>query len=206
MNQNIGFYPRVQVDTSPSAAVGQAGAVLLTDTIRVSGLDRGLAHALSPWRKPTAVHHPAKIVLDMAVALAVGGDCLADVAVIRGEPGLFGPTASDATVSRLVETLAGDVDAALAAIDTARATARSRVWQLAGDQAPDHGIDVADPLVIDLDATLVTAHSDKEQARPTFKRGYGFHPVRREALTIRAEVRDHRHRPCRSKVVKLRTA
>jgi len=61
-------------------------------------------------------------------------------------------------------------------------------------------------VVIDLDATLVTSHSDKEQARPTFKRGYGFHPVRREALTIRAEVRDHRHRPCRSKAVKLRTA
>jgi hypothetical protein len=114
VKQNTGFYPRVQVDTSPSPAVGQAGAVLLTDTIRVSGLDAGLAAALGPWRKPTAIHHPAKIVCDLAVALAVGGDCLADVAVVRGEPGLFGHVASDATVSRLVDTLAGDVDAAVA--------------------------------------------------------------------------------------------
>lgn len=136
MKQNTGFYPRVQVDTSPSPAVAQAGAVLLTDTIRASGLDTGLAQQLGPWRKPTAVHHPAKIVLDVAVALAVGGDCLADVAVLRGEPSLFGHVASDATVSRLVDALAGDVDAALAAIDTARAGARARVWRLAGDQAP----------------------------------------------------------------------
>jgi hypothetical protein len=177
VKQNTGFYPRVQVDASPSAAVGQAGAVLLTDTVGVSGLDVALAQALGPWRKPTAVHHPAKIMLDLAVSLAVGGDCLADVAVVRGEPGMFGPVASDATVSRLVDTLAADVTAALAAIDTARAAARDRVWRLAGDQAPDHGIDAARPLIIDLDATLVTSHSDKEQAKPTFKRGYGFHPL-----------------------------
>jgi hypothetical protein len=49
--------------------------------------------------------------------------------------------------------------------------------------------------VVDADATLVTAHSEKEHAAPTFKRGFGFHPVRREALSIRAEVRDHRRRP-----------
>jgi hypothetical protein len=177
VKQNTGFYPWVQVDTGPSAAVGQAGAVLLTDTIRVAGLDVALAQALGPWRKPTAVHHPAKIVCDLAVALAVGGDCLADVAVIRSEPGLFGPVASDATVSRLVDTLAGDVAAALVAIDMARAAARATVWRLAGDQAPDHGIDADHPLIIDLDATLVTSHSDKEQAKPTFKKGYGFHPL-----------------------------
>ena len=170
MKQNTGLYPRLQVDTSPSPAIGQAGGVLLTDTIRASGLDVALARAVQPWRKPTAVHHPAKIMLDLAVSLAVGGDCLADVAVLRSEPGVFGRVASDATVSRLVDTLAGDVDAALAAIDTARAQARAQVWRLAGDQAPDHGIDAAHPLVVDLDATLVTSHSDKEQARPTFKR------------------------------------
>jgi hypothetical protein len=50
-------------------------------------------------------------------------------------------------------------------------------------------------VVIDLDATLVTAHSDKQDATRTWKKGFGFHPVRREAPTIRAEVRDHRRRP-----------
>ena len=63
------------------------------------------------------------------------------------------------------------------AIDTARAAARARVWTLAGEHAPDHGIDADRPLIIDLDATLITAHSDKEHAAPTFKRGFGFHPL-----------------------------
>jgi hypothetical protein len=61
-------------------------------------------------------------------------------------------------------------------------------------------------LVIDFDGSLVTCHSEKQGAAPTFKQGYGYHPVRREALLIRAEVRDHRRRPCRSRAVKLRTA
>jgi Transposase DDE domain group 1 len=174
---NTGLYPRLHVDSAGSSAVCQAGGVLLVETIRTSGIDRGLSTALAPWRKPMAVHDPGKIVLDLAVALALGGDCLADVGLLRAEPGLFGPVASDPTVSRLIDTLAGDVDRALLAIESARAAARQRVWALAGKQAPDHGADAASPLIIDLDATLVTAHSEKEHAAPTFKRGYGFHPV-----------------------------
>ncbi len=173
VKQTTGFYRRLRVDTSRVSAVGQAGAVLLTETVRTSGLDAGLSAALSRWRKPAAVHDAAKIVLDLAVSLALGGDCLADVAVLRGEPRLFGRIASDATVSRTIDILAADASAALKAIDTARA----RAWQLARDHAPDHHVDAAHPLVIDVDATLVGSHSEKEQARPTFKRGYGFHPL-----------------------------
>jgi hypothetical protein len=85
--------------------------------------------------------------------------------------------ASDPTVSRLVDALAADAPAALAAIAAARATARERAWSLAGNNAPDHQRSAATPLVIDVDATLVTAHSEKESAAPTFKRGFGFHPL-----------------------------
>jgi hypothetical protein len=105
------------------------------------------------------------------------GDCLADIATLRPEPALFGPVASDPTVSRLITTLAGDLDAALAAINTARAAARATAWTLAGQHAPDHDISPEHPLIVDLDATLLTAHSDKQSAAPTFKRGYGFHPL-----------------------------
>jgi hypothetical protein len=66
---------------------------------------------------------------------------------------------------------------AVRAIRSARAGAPAAVWERAGEQALDHGIDAAHPLIVDLDATLVTAHSDKEQAAPNFKRGYGFHPL-----------------------------
>ena len=119
---------------------------------------------------------PAKVLLDLAVTLAAGGDCLADIAVLRAEPGLFGQIASDPTVSRTIDRLAAAPAAALRAIHTARAQARATAWRLAGDRAPDHGIDASSPLVIDIDATLITAHSDKEGAAPTFKRGSG-HPL-----------------------------
>ncbi len=132
---------------------------------------------MATWRKPTAVHDPAKVVLDLAVTLALGGDCLADVAVLRAEPGIYGSVTSDPTVSRTVDALAKDAPRALAAIDGARAKARAAVWGLAGKDAPDHGAAADRPLVIDVDATLVTAHSEKEQAAPTFKRGFGFHPL-----------------------------
>jgi hypothetical protein len=123
------------------------------------------------------VHDPAKVLLDLALGLAVGGDCLADVAVLRSEPRVFGLVASDPTVSRTIDRLAHDATAVLAAIDTARAAARARAWTLAGDHAPNHGVDAGSPLVIDVDATLVTAHSDKEGAAATFKKGFGHHPL-----------------------------
>ena len=177
MKQVTGFYPRVNVDAVGSGVVSQAGGVMVTEAVRASGIDWALSAALTPWRKPLAVHDPAKVVLDLAVTLALGGDCLADVAVLRAEPGVYGPVASDSTVSRTIDALAADAPRALAAMNTARAAARARVWALAGPDAPDAGADADRPLVIDLDAALVTAHSDKESARPTFKRGYGFHPL-----------------------------
>ena len=177
MKHDTGWYRRLHVDTAGSAAVGQAGGVVLVETIRTAGFDELMSVSLRPWRKPLAVHDPGKIVLDLAVALALGGDCLADVGVLRAEPGVFGPVASDPTVSRLVDALAADADRALMAIEAVRAQARARVWALTDDHAPDRDIDAAAPLVIDLDATLVTSHSEKESAAPTFKRGFGFHPL-----------------------------
>ncbi len=177
MKKTTPLYPRVQADTSASGAVGQAGGVLLTETVAVTGLGRELSALLAPWRKPLAVHDPAKVVVDLAVTLAVGGDCLADVALLRAEPGVYGRVASDPTVSRTIAALAADAPAALRAIDAARAAARARAWQLAGTDAPGHDIDAARPLIIDLDATLVTSHSDKEHATATYKRGWGHHPL-----------------------------
>ncbi len=177
MKKATGFYPRVQVDAAGSGVVSQAGGLALTETVRASGIDRSLSRALAPWRKPLAVHDPAKVVLDLAVTLTLGGDCLADVAVLRAEPGVYGPVASDPTVSRTIDALAADAPRALAAINTARAAARAHAWAAAGVHAPDAGTGADRPLIIDLDATLVTSHSEKDQARPTFKRGYGFHPL-----------------------------
>jgi hypothetical protein len=145
--------------------------VLLLRTAGLSGLAAALSDRLYWGRPQRAVHDPGKIVLDLAVAVALGGDCLADVGIVRAQPELFGPVASDPTVSRLVETLAADPAAAVAAIRAARAHARARVW---AHRSP---VPATGQVVVDLDATLVTAHSEKEQAAPTFKRGFGFHPM-----------------------------
>jgi len=165
---------RVAVSADGRGLVSQAGAVLVWETMRVTGLGRGLPAALERWRAPRAVHDPGKIVADLAAALALGGDCLADIAVLRGQPELAGPVASDPVVSRLVRSLAGDGLRALAAIRAARAAARERAWALAGDAAPgaDGGL-----VTIDLDATIVIAHSEKQQASPTWKKTFGFHPM-----------------------------
>ena len=101
--------------------MSQAGAVLLTVTLATVGLDRVLSTALGPWRPRWAVHDPAKVLLDLALGLAIGGDCLADVGVLRAEPDVFGLVASDPTVSRTIDRLADDADKVLAAVDTARA-------------------------------------------------------------------------------------
>ena len=149
----------------------------MTKTAELTGVSAAMREALSAWRKPTAVHDRGKVLTDVAVALALGGDCLADAAIIRAEEGLFGAVASDATVSRTISALAKDAERVLAAVAEARKAARAQAWAMAGDDAPNHAVSVDDPLIVDLDATLVTAHSEKEQAAPTFKRGYGFHPL-----------------------------
>lgn len=147
------------------------GAVTLLRTVAVSRLAKELSVQLAPWRAGRAVHDPGKTVLDVAIAIALGGDCLADVAVVRAQPELFGPVASDPTVSRLVDRLAAEPEQSIAAIRAARAAARGRVW---GHRAP---VSATGQVIVDLDATLVGAHSEKEQAAPTYKRGFGFHPM-----------------------------
>ena len=170
-------YPRLHIDTAPSNAVGQAGGLLLTETVHTSSLGHHLKHELAAWKKPFATHDPGKILTDIAITLALGGDALSDSSVLRDESDLYGPVASNPTITRLIRTLAADADRALAAINTARAAARARVWELSGAQAPNHDSDAQSPMIIDLDATLVTAHSEKEHASLTYKKGFGFHPL-----------------------------
>ncbi len=148
MKKTTGPYPALRVDGGGSSVVPHAGATLLLRTAQTVGLPAVLSKALAPWRKPLAIHDPAKIVLDLAVSLAIGGDCLADIAQLRSCPEVFGRVASDPTVSRCIDALAADAPAALAAINTARAAARAEAWRSAGERAPDHAADASAPVVI----------------------------------------------------------
>jgi hypothetical protein len=93
---------------------------------------------------------------------------------LREQPELAGPVASDPVVSRLAGQLAGDLPRFLKAVWSARAAARERAWALGGDAAAgaDGGL-----VTVDLDATIVIAHSGKQQAAPTWKKTFGFHPM-----------------------------
>jgi hypothetical protein len=161
---------RTEVDLGDDGVVSLAGASLLTMTARVLGLDRDLSKRLSEWTPFGATHDTGKIVLDLAVALGVGGDCPADIAVLRGQPRLFGTVASDPTVSRRIDALAANVDDSVAAIRRARAQARA--LRLKWAPLPNNVM-----VPVDIDATLLTAHSEKEDATPTYKRTFGHAPL-----------------------------
>ena len=168
------------LDDGRESLVTSSGAVLMNETIRVAGLLSALSRALRPWQPARAHHDPGKVLLDVAVSVALGGDCLADVAAVRAQRDLFGVVASDPTVSRLFAALAVDTaatDAAVAALRVARAAARERVWSRRRPLAGTSGTRDGGQVIVDIDATVVTAHSDKEGAEPTHKMSYGFAPM-----------------------------
>ncbi len=112
-------------------------------------------------------HDPGRVIRDLAVMLADGGDCLSDLRAVRDQGLLFGAVASDSTAFRVIDKIAS-TPGLLDALDGAHARAREQVWKLTG--APGR-------VTIDLDATLLACHSDKEGAAGNFKGGYGFHPM-----------------------------
>ena len=183
--------------------VSHVGSRLLADFADRTTLTGELSQALAGLRRPRTRHDPGRVLVDVAVALADGASTISDIAVLADQQAVFGAVASDSTIWRLLARLDERV---LGAVASARAKAREVVWaqhaERHGRAVPASrvaGRDLGETLVIDLDATIVVCHSEKEQAAPTFKGTFGYHPVRREALSIRAEVRDHRRCPCRSR-------
>jgi hypothetical protein len=155
----------LQIVADADRLTSRAGTALLVGVADKMGLTEALSRAMAGVRKRRSRHDPGRTLRDLALTLADGGDCLADLSALRDQPVLFGDVPSDATAWRALAALEGE---RLAALRQARARARGRVWELAG--TPER-------VILDLDATLVTAHSDKEQAAGTYKHGFGFHPL-----------------------------
>ncbi len=155
------------------AHAGSVGLRLLADR---TGLTAELSKAMAR-RSFVPVHDRGRVLSDVAVMLADGGEAIADIDVLRHQSSVIGPVASAPTVWRsLDEVTAGR----LKKIATARARTRRHVWsQLTGGVPPSQvaGTDLGPTVVLDVDATIVIAHSEKEQAAPTFKRTFGFHPL-----------------------------
>jgi hypothetical protein len=157
--------PRLRVTGGAENVVAHAGSRLLCDLADELGLTDGLSAGMAPTKQRRRGHDRGRVLVDLAVMLAGGGETISDLATLRDQPGLFGEVASLATAWRTLDAID---DTALARIAAARAAARRRAWAAGADPGF---------YVIDIDATLVTAHSEKQGAAPTYKRGFGFHPL-----------------------------
>lgn len=157
--------PRLSVTTGGKGVVAHAGARLLCDLADELGLTAGLSVAMAPTKSRRKGWDRGRVLVDLAVALADGAKSISDLRVLRNQPGLFGEVASLPTAWRTLEAID---DEALDRIATARAEARRAAWEAGADPGF---------YVIDIDATLVTAHSDKDGAAPNYKHGFGFHPL-----------------------------
>jgi len=156
---------RVEVTTDGRNLVSHAGTALLSELADRSGLTRAMSLAMGCCGISWHTHDPGVVLTHLAVAIADGADCLADFAVLREQDELFGPVASVATAWRAVQAT---TSLELRAIPNAVATAREVIWKAAPP---------GEELVLDFDATLLDVHSDKQDAAPTYKHGFGFHPL-----------------------------
>jgi hypothetical protein len=170
----------VEVTSDGAGLVSHAGTALLGRVAAKVGLTSALSLRLAGLKQRRRGHDPGVVIRDLAVMLADGGECVSDLGATREQDVLFGSVASDSTAFRIVEKIAS-TPGMLDAVRQAHARARARFWEL--DGAPER-------LTIDVDATLITAHSEKEQAAGNYKHGYGFHPLgayadeTREALAM----------------------
>jgi len=155
----------VVVTADGEGLVSHAGVALLVELADRAGLTSGLSLALGSTRERRSAHDPGRVLRDVAVMLADGGDCVTDMAAFEGQERLFGARASETTTHRVLKSVD---ERLLARIRAARAKARARVWD-AGARP--------DTITLNIDATLLTAHSEKESAAGNYKHGYGFHPL-----------------------------
>src|SRR5436305_5469520 len=169
----------LSVASDAECLIGHAGAVLLRKLADQCGLTSGLGAALGRKGKFPLIDRGMALV-SMAVAIALGAVSMNDIALLAHQEPVFGAPPSDTTVRRTLELADPRT---LDKIARARASVRAHVWQLICATPAGFpwlaiaGKVLAGWLVIDLDATLITARSDKEGAAPTFKSGYGFHPL-----------------------------
>jgi Transposase DDE domain group 1 len=176
MVQRDGLVDKLSVRADGTGVVGHAGSALLAGLADRVGLTRALSGAMAPTRQRRSAHDPGVVLRDLVVTLADGGDCLADLGVLRDQLDLFGGVASDATAFRVIDCIDEEC---LERLRGAVASARARAWQLGArpQRRREKRKGRRELTVIDIDATLITAHSEKEHAKGNFKKGYGHHPL-----------------------------
>jgi hypothetical protein len=155
----------VDVVADATGLSSRAGAALPALVAGRLGLVGGVSAALAGTRERSSAHDPGRVFVDLAVVVADGAECVSDLAVLRGQPALFGEVASVSTARRVMLKVG---ERELAGIRRARAAARARAWTAGG--APQR-------VVLEFDCTPITSHSEKQDAAGHYKGGFGFHPL-----------------------------
>jgi hypothetical protein len=174
-----GWSRGLEVTGGGTGVVSHAGLALLRQLSDRTGLVPGLSAALP---SPPGGHDRGRVLADLACAIADGARVISDFRVMGDQRELFGPVASVPTAWRALSEIAAGGDRRRQKVTAAVSRARRRAW---AQGIARHGglppVLIADRKLegvtcIRLDATVVTAHSDKELAEPNFK-GYGYHPI-----------------------------
>lgn len=164
--QRKGRFEKEEVTADGNGLAAHAGSGLLVAVADKVGFTDAFCEELAQTRERRSAHDPGEVVRDLCVMLADGGDCVSDLGALRDQEDLFGQVASHATAFRVIDALSKD--GMLDCLRAARALARWRAWERGAK--PER-------VVLDLDATLITSHSDKQQAAGNYKGGYGFYPM-----------------------------
>jgi hypothetical protein len=166
----------LRVTADGTGVVSHVGAALLRMLADRAGLTGALSAGLAR-RGWWPVHDRGRVLVDLAVMIADGGETICDIDLLRHQHEVFGQVASDTTAWRALDEIGA---AQLRRIAQARSKIRTRMWKLFGGPPAaeaagrDIGVGV---VVLDVDSTIVLAHSDKDGAAPTYKHSFGFHPI-----------------------------
>ncbi len=115
----------VEVAADGEGLVSHSGVALLVELADRVGLTAALSEALAQARERRSAHDPGRVLRDVAVMLADGGDCVTDIDAYQGQERLFGARASETTTHRVLKSVDEPL---LAGVRAARAKARARVW------------------------------------------------------------------------------
>ncbi|WP_431710495.1 IS1380 family transposase [Glutamicibacter uratoxydans] len=170
-------YPTPRVELTDQHLISHAGLSAMGDLLNAVDFRALCEDRFSQFVPKAAIHRPGKIIADLVLTLAAGGEQACDLDILRTSAGVFGPVSSEATVSRFMGRVKHMPEAFTYGYQTMSKTLRSRLWAAAGDRNPAKRATRINPLIIDIDATLVQAHSDKQGAAGTYKGGYGFAPM-----------------------------
>ena len=166
----------LSVSADGVGVVAHAGSVATRLLADRTGLTDELSKAMVQ-RNFHPGHDRGRVLADVAVMLADGGEAIADIDVLRHQSGMLGPVASPPTVWRTLDRV---TPVRLKMIQKARARVRRHVWAKFPEGVPASrvaGTGLGEVVVLDVDATIVVSHSEKENAAATFKRTFGFHPL-----------------------------